>query len=125
MAFKMKGFSYPGKSPAKLNPYYRIDDAGKRHEIGFEEFKERSNRLESVEATGQERIDLWGARVRGGKTGIHEIDATSRDDARSEYNKAVEANTMDKLSQGSKKKKKKKKKNIFGNIKGTQHIKGR
>jgi hypothetical protein len=123
MAFKMKGFAYPGKSPLKKVPYYKISDDGTRTEIGFEEFKQRANRLENVEATGQERVDLWKARLMGGKTGVDEIDATPKHSAQTEYSRALEANKP--VTGPKKKKKKRNKKNIFGNIKGTKHIKGR
>ena len=126
MAFKMKGFVYPGKSPLKKVPYYKIDDQGARTEIGFEEFKQGANRLENVEATGQERIDLWKARLMGGKTGVDEIDATPKHSAQTEYSRALEANKpVTSPKKKKKKKKKRNKKNIFGNIKGTKHIKGR
>ena len=124
MGFKMKGFGYPGKSPLKKVPYYKINDDGTKTEIGFEEFKERSNRLEHTQATGQERVDLWKARLMGAKTGVDEVDATPKSSAQTEYSRAIEANKAN-VSPKKKKKRRRKKKNIFGNISTTKHIKGR
>ena len=48
MAFKMKGFSYPGKSPAKQSDKYIItwsdEDAKKRHEEKIKKEEERKKK---------------------------------------------------------------------------------
>ena len=56
MGYKMKGFSYPGKSPVKKTDVYQYLDDGTKNKISYEEGVKKANQNKNIKFTGKDLI---------------------------------------------------------------------
>ena len=54
--FKMKGFTYPGKSPLTKRDVYEYLDDGTKKKISYKEGVKKANQYKHIEFTGKDLI---------------------------------------------------------------------